>query len=153
MDNLIVADHVRFLRRLGLVPIRLAGEIMGYGINRIWRAVKKESLHLVAGGFLTPDQIDRRWMLEWGTPMGPCGFMDLVGLDVVRDIEMMYFQASGREDDCPPAFLDRMIEEGRLGRKSGEGFYTYPEPAFERPGWLTEDDGPDTHPSDTEDDG
>lgn len=130
----------RFLRRLGLVPIVARREIQGYPTNRIWRAVKKESLHLIAGGYLSAEEIDRAWMLDWGTPIGPCGLMDVVGLDVVRDIENVYYKASGDPSDKPPDFLDRMVECGELGVKSGKGFYTYPSPAFEREGWLTDSD-------------
>lgn len=128
----------RFLRQLGLVPIVARREILGYPTNRIWRAVKKEVLHLVAGGYLGPEEIDRAWMLDWGTPIGPCGLMDIVGLDVVRDIETVYHEASGDPSDRPPEFLERMIERGELGVKTGKGFYSYPSPAFEREGWLTD---------------
>jgi 3-hydroxybutyryl-CoA dehydrogenase len=69
-------------------------------------------------------------MLEWGMSIGPCGIMDEVGLDVVRDIETVYYRASGRPDDAPPLFLERMIQQGKLGQKTGEGFYKYPNPAY-----------------------
>ena len=130
----------RFLRQLGLVPIVARREIQGYPTNRIWRAIKKEALHLIAGGYLSAEEIDRAWMLDWGTRIGPCGLMDAVGLDVIRDIEHVYHEASGDPADRPPEFLARMIERGDLGVKSGKGFYTYPSPAFEREGWLI---GPD----------
>ena len=130
----------RLLRQLGLVPIVARREIQGYPTNRIWRAIKKDVLHLVAGGYLSAEEIDRAWMLDWGTPIGPCGLMDMVGLDVIRDIENVYYEASGNPSDRPPEFLERMIARGELGVKSGIGFYTYPSPAFEREGWLI---GPD----------
>ena len=139
-DPATIDEAKRFLRRLGLVPIVARREIQGYPTNRIWRAIKKESLHLVAGGYLSAEEIDRAWMLDWGTPIGPCGLMDVVGLDVVRDIENVYYEASGDPSDRPPGFLDRMVERGELGVKSGKGFYTYPSPAFERDGWLTASD-------------
>jgi len=126
-----------FVRRMGLVPIRVRREIMGYAVNRIWRAIKKETLFLVEGGYATPEDIDRGWMLEWEASMGPCGLMDKVGLDVVRDIEMMYYRESGSPSDRPPPLLDDMIEAGTLGEKTGEGFYTYPDPAYEQDGWLS----------------
>jgi len=126
-----------FVRRLGLVPIRVRREIMGYAVNRIWRAIKKETLFLVDGGYATPEDIDRGWMLEWEASMGPCGLMDKVGLDVVRDIERMYYRESGAASDRPPPILDDMIEAGTLGVKTGEGFYTYPDPAYEQDGWLS----------------
>ena len=127
-----------FIRDLGLIPIQVQREIMGYAVNRIWRAIKKETLFLVDGGYATPEAIDRGWMLEWDAAMGPCGLMDKVGLDVVRDIEMMYYRESGDPSDRPPPLLDEMIEEGTLGEKTGEGFYSYPNPAYEQEGWLEE---------------
>jgi 3-hydroxybutyryl-CoA dehydrogenase len=127
---------VAFVRSLGLVPIRVQREIMGYAVNRIWRAVKKETLFLLDGGYATPEDIDRGWMLEWDAPMGPCGLMDKVGLDVVRDIEQTYYEESGDPSDRPPQLLHDMIEAGKLGEKAGEGFYSYPNPAYEQDGWL-----------------
>jgi 3-hydroxybutyryl-CoA dehydrogenase len=126
----------KFLRNLGLIPILVRGEIVGYATNRVWRAVKKEVLFLLDRGYSTADDIDRGWVLDWGTSMGPCGLMDMVGLDVIRDIEMVYYQASGDPSDLPPPLLHKMIERGHLGVKSGKGFYTYPDPAYKRPGWL-----------------
>ena len=127
---------IAFLRKLGIIPLQVRREIMGYGCNRIWRAVKKEVLFLIAGGYMNPEDIDRGWMLEWETEIGPCGSMDYIGLDVVRDIEMNYFRASGDPSDRPPRFLEEMIAQGKLGMKTGEGFYKYPRPAYKRPGWL-----------------
>lgn len=129
-----------FIRSLDLVPIRVQREIMGYAINRIWRAIKKETLFLLDGGYATPEDIDRGWMLEWDAPIGPCGLMDKVGLDVVRDIEMMYYRESGDPSDRPPQLLHDMIDDGTLGEKSGEGFYSYPDPAYERDGFVEGDE-------------
>jgi len=126
-----------FIKTLGLVPIRLRREILGYASNRVWRAVKKEVLFLLDRGYITAEDLDRAWMLDWGTPLGPCGLMDRVGLDVVRDIEMVYYEASGDPSDRPPQLLLELIAQGKLGVKTGEGFYRYPDPAYQRPGWLT----------------
>ena len=112
---------------------------MGYCCNRIWRAVKKEVLFLLDGGYISAEDIDRGWMLEWETTLGPCMIMDMIGLDVVRDIEMNYFRASGDPSDRPPKLLLEKIEQGKLGVKSGEGFYQYPHPAYKESGWLKGD--------------
>jgi 3-hydroxybutyryl-CoA dehydrogenase len=131
-----IAAVEAFLKSIGMVPLRTKREIMGYAFNRTWRAIKRETLHLVAGGYADFEDLDRAWMLLFGTPWGPFGLMDEIGLDVVRDIEMQYYLDSGEERDKPPAFLDEWIDQGRLGIKSGWGFYTYPDPAYKRPGWL-----------------
>ncbi len=135
-----VESALAFVKKLGLIPILVKREIMGYACNRIWRAVKKEILFLLAGGYISPEDIDRGWMLEWETPLAPVMMMDKIGLDVVRDIEMNYYRASGAPSDKPPDFLAAMIAEGKLGVKTGEGFYKYPDPAYKRPGWIRGED-------------
>lgn len=135
-----IAAVMAWLKKLGMVALQVKREIMGYGCNRIWRAVKKEVLFLIEGGYMSPEDIDRGWMLEWETEFGPCGVMDYIGLDVVRDIELNYFRASGNPADRPPRFLEEMVAQGKLGMKTGEGFYRYPQPAYKRPGWLKGED-------------
>jgi 3-hydroxybutyryl-CoA dehydrogenase len=128
-----------FVRDIGLVPILVKKEIMGYAYNRVWRAIKKEVLFLLHGGFTTAEDIDRAFMLDWNVPIGPCGLMDEIGLDVIRDIEMNYYNASSDPSDQPPQLLLDMITDGKLGVKSGQGFYTYPDPAYRQPGFLKGD--------------
>ena len=60
----------------------------------------------------------------------------MIGLDVIRDIELVYYDESGDEHDAPPRLLVAKIEQGELGVKAGKGFYEYPNPAFEDPAWL-----------------
>jgi 3-hydroxyacyl-CoA dehydrogenase len=125
-----------FLKSLHHVPVVTAREIKGFSLNRVWRVMKKECLRLWANGYITPEDFDRAWILEWGTPYGPFALMDKVGLDIVEQIEMTYYNESKDISDLPPIALERMIEEGRLGEKTGRGFYEYPDPAYEKPGWL-----------------
>jgi len=127
---------LQFVKEIGLVPILVRREIMGYAGNRVWRAIKKEVLFLISGGYATAEDIDRGWILEWGTSMGPCMVMDACGLDTILNIELNYYKASGDSSDKPPQFFVDMVAQGKLGVKSGEGFYKYPNPAFSRPGWL-----------------
>jgi 3-hydroxybutyryl-CoA dehydrogenase len=62
--------------------------------------------------------------------------MDMVGLDVVADIEASYQAGSIDPSDQPSTTLRRMIAEGKLGEKSGEGFYHHPNPEYRQPGFL-----------------
>ena len=130
----------RFVRALGLTPLSVRRESTGFVFNRVWRAIKKECLHLVDDGVASFEDVDRAWMIATGTPAGPFGLMDMVGLDVVRDIEMVYYRESGDASDAPPQLLLDKIARGELGVKTGKGFYRYPNPAFQTAGWLKGDE-------------
>jgi 3-hydroxybutyryl-CoA dehydrogenase len=125
-------------RRSGLVPVVAEAESTGFVFNRVWRAVKRESLKVVAEGVASAEDVDRLWCLSMEAHIGPFAMMDRVGLDVVLDIERHYAEQSGDPNDVPPQMLVDMVARGELGRKSGRGFYTYPSPAWERPGWPRE---------------
>lgn len=124
-----------FGRSLGLFCAVVRGESKGFIINRVWRAIKRESLAVVDGGHADPEDLDRLFALFWGTGMGPFGAMDQVGLDVIADIEDSYIAISQDPTDRPSATLHALIDDGDLGEKSGRGFYEYPDPAFKRDGW------------------
>lgn len=133
-------EHVRqFALAARLTPLIVLKESTGFIFNRVWRAIKKETLHLVDNGVATYEDVDHAWMILTGMPIGPFGMMDRVGLDVVRDIEMVYYQESGDESDLPPKLLLDKIERGELGVKTGRGFYTYPNPVFQKASWLKEE--------------
>jgi 3-hydroxybutyryl-CoA dehydrogenase len=106
-------------------PIRVRKESTGFLYNRIWRAVKKETLRVVAEGVGEPEEVDRMWRVVMGGPAGPCETMDAIGLDVVLAIERLYAEESGDPNDYPPVFLEQWVNDGRLGQKSGRGFYQY----------------------------
>jgi 3-hydroxybutyryl-CoA dehydrogenase len=129
----------RFARSIDLTPLIVQKESTGFIFNRVWRAVKKEALRLVDQGVASHEDVDRAWMIVFGGSTGPFGLMDLVGLDVVRDIELVYHGESGDASDTPPKLLLDKIARGELGRKSGKGFYNYPNPAFGDPAWLRRD--------------
>ncbi len=125
-----------FTKAIGVTPLVVLKESTGFIFNRVWRAVKRECLHLVEEGVASFEDVDRAWICLYGTERGPFGMMDRVGLDVVRDIEMVYYEESRDERDRPPRVLLEKIERGELGVKTGRGFYSYPDPAFQDPSWL-----------------
>lgn len=134
LDTIEVAKE--WVRSLGCVPLTVNKEILGFCFNRVWRAVKRETLHMWAGGYVDFRDIDRAWMIFTGMSYGPFGLMDMVGLDVVHGIEMVYYNESGDPRDHPPEALKQMIERKELGVKTGKGFYTYPDPEYSRAGFL-----------------
>jgi 3-hydroxybutyryl-CoA dehydrogenase len=125
-----------FLDSLGFIPLVTHKEISGFSVNRIWRAVKKEALHLVDQGYCDFRDIDRGSIMVFGWSKGPFQLMDAIGLDVIRDIELSYYAETGDESDRPPNLLEDLVTRGHLGVKTGRGFYSYPHPEFEQPGWL-----------------
>jgi 3-hydroxybutyryl-CoA dehydrogenase len=125
-----------FLHSIRCVPLPVQKEILGFCFNNVWRAVKRQTLYMWAGGFVDFRDIDRAWMVFTGMTYGPFFLMDLVGLDVVLAIETVYFTESGDPKDAPPQALKDKVAKGELGIKSGRGFYSYPDPECARPGFL-----------------
>ena len=121
---------------LRCVPLEVKKELFGFCFNRIWRAVKREVLFMWANDYVDYREMDRAWMIVNGSPMGPFGLMDTVGLDVVYEIEMMYYLESKKKVDHPPLRLKEKIKKGELGAKTGRGFYTYPNPEYREPNFC-----------------
>ncbi len=137
-----------FGRRIGLLPLRVQRESTGFIINRVWRAIKKESLRVAEDGVASVEDIDRAFMIFFDVPKGPFATMDEIGLDVIADIERNYAAESGDPRDLPPPILTDLIEKGALGKKNNRGFYTYPDPAYAAPDFLTPATQTDNEPSD-----
>jgi 3-hydroxybutyryl-CoA dehydrogenase len=129
-----------WVRSIGCVPLTVKKEILGFCFNRVWRAVKREALYMWAGGFVDFRDIDRAWMIFTGMPQGPFGLMDKVGLDVVYDIEMVYYNESKDPKDRPPDLIKQKVDRKELGVKTGEGFYRYPDPEFGRADFMNPSD-------------
>jgi len=132
----VIETGKRFVSSIQCIPLTVKKEILGFCFNSVWRAIKKQTLYMWAGGFVDFRDIDRAWMVFTQMNHGPFAIMDLVGLDVVYDIEMSYYHESKDPKDHPPQALKEMIERKELGVKTGKGFYTYPNPEFARPDFL-----------------
>ena len=129
----VIDAAVKWVVSLGCVPLNVKRELLGFCYNRIWRAIKKEALFMWAEDFVDYREIDRAWMIANGTPMGPFGLMDAIGLDVVYDIEKICYQDSNKPEDFPPSRLEQKIKQGELGVKTRHGFYSYPNPEYNNP--------------------
>jgi 3-hydroxybutyryl-CoA dehydrogenase len=124
-----VIDFVKAtLPQFGLYPFEARKESTGFIFNRVWAAVKRESLEVVAEGVSTPQDVDQMFALNTGSA-GPFRMMDQVGLDVVLDIEEHYCAEHPEYPEGPRRLLRTYLQQGRLGVKSGAGFYDdYPRP-------------------------
>lgn len=122
-DPAVVALLMEVLPSYGLVPFEVRRESTGFIYNRIWAAIKRESLAVVEEGVSTPEEVDELFRMNLGADRGPFQRMDAVGLDVVLDIEEHYAAEREGLPEGPRRLLREMIAEGRLGVKSGRGFY------------------------------
>lgn len=95
-------------------------------VIRIWAAIKREALLTASDGAGTPAEIDAIFKAVLNTPKGPFEQMDVVGLDVVYDIEQHYADARpGEVPTAPREYLQNYLDAGNLGVKSGKGFFEY----------------------------
>jgi 3-hydroxybutyryl-CoA dehydrogenase len=123
-SDAVIADLMDRLPLYGVVPFHVKRESVGFIFNRIWAAVKRESLEVVKERVSTPAEVDHMFEVLLGTRGGPFRLMDKVGLDVVLDIEEHYAAVHPELPVGPRELLQQYIREGRLGIKTGKGFYT-----------------------------
>ncbi|MGW1604702.1 3-hydroxyacyl-CoA dehydrogenase family protein [Streptomyces eurythermus] len=127
-DPAVLALLMEELPKYGVFPFEARKESTGFIFNRIWAAIKREALSVVAEGVSTPQDVDRMWQINMGTPAGPFRMMDQVGLDVVLDIEEHYAAERPGLPTGPRELLKSYVAAGHLGVKSGRGFYDdYPD--------------------------
>ena len=120
-------------RGMGRTPIR-ARDSVGFVANRCVRPFFLESLRMLAEGVAPHDEIDRIVRLGAGLRMGPFELMDLIGIDVNFAVARSFWEQSFGEPRWRPAPIhERMVASGRLGRKTGRGFYAYETGAPHRP--------------------
>jgi 3-hydroxybutyryl-CoA dehydrogenase len=120
-----VATTTALIERIGRVPVLIEKEIDGFVVNRILHAASQEAMRLYEGGYADFASIDLAVEKGLNWPMGPFKLADFSGIDITYNARREKFEASGDEREKPPDFLRRMAESGRLGRKTGKGFYDY----------------------------
>jgi 3-hydroxybutyryl-CoA dehydrogenase len=112
-------------RRMGRTPIR-AKDSPGFIANRLARPFSLESLRMLAQGVADAPTIDRVVRLGGGFRMGPFELIDLIGLDVNLSVARSFHRQGGEPERWrPSAIQEEKVSKGRLGRKSGRGFYEY----------------------------
>ena len=113
-----------FAESLGKTPI-VVQDSPGFATSRLGVALGLEAVRMLEAGVASAEDIDRAMELGYNHPVGPLRLGDIVGLDVRLAIADHLHASLGSEVFRPPDLLRRMVNEGKLGRKSGEGFYRW----------------------------
>jgi 3-hydroxybutyryl-CoA dehydrogenase len=113
-----------FSRRLGKIPV-VVNDAPGFVANRVLMPMINEAIFCLSEGVATKEAIDEVMKLGMSHPLGPLTLADLIGLDVCLDIMTTLQRDLGEDKYRPAPLLRRLVDAGKLGRKSGEGFYTY----------------------------
>jgi 3-hydroxybutyryl-CoA dehydrogenase len=124
-DRGLLDTLLAVLPEFGVYPFEARKECTGFIFNRVWAAIKRESLAVVAEGVARPEDVDGMFKINFGLQAGPFQMMDLVGLDVALDIENHYCDEFSHLPRNSRELLQSYVDAGKLGVKTGEGFYSY----------------------------
>ncbi len=116
---------MELVRRIGREPVLMQKEIYGFIVNYVLMSLTRAAMHLYREGYASYEDIDKALKLGLNHPMGPFELSDFSGVDIMYNAMLQRFKETGDPEDQPPPFLEEMIKDGRLGRKSGKGFYDY----------------------------
>ncbi len=119
-----VQTVVRTAQELGKTPVEVS-DYPGFVSNRVLMPMINEAIFCVMEGVATPEAVDTVMKLGMSHPMGPLALADLIGLDVCLAILEVLHRGLGDDKYRPCPLLRNMVAAGRLGRKSGRGFYEY----------------------------
>ena len=94
---------------------------------------------LVTNGISSPEDVDRTWMITSKMAMGPFAILDVIGMETAYNVAAYWGEVNGDEQfKKNAAYLKKhFVEPNKLGIKTGEGYYKYPDPAYQRPGFLS----------------
>jgi 3-hydroxybutyryl-CoA dehydrogenase len=120
-----VERAVKMAREMGRTPVLINKEIDGFIVNRILHAATQEAYQLLNAGVASFEDIDIAVEKGLNWPMGPFRLGDFSGLDVTYNARMHMYTVTGDERLRPSAQLEAKVKAGKLGRKTGEGWYRY----------------------------
>ncbi|WP_104383100.1 3-hydroxyacyl-CoA dehydrogenase [Sphingobacterium sp. HMA12] len=137
-DPQIFDAVVDFAKSIGMVALPLNKEQPGYIVNSLLVPLLSAATDLLVNEVADVETIDKTWMVATGAPTGPFGILDIVGITTAYNINKMSAEAT--EDPLKiktVAYLkEHFIDKNKLGVATGEGFYTYPNPAYQAPDFL-----------------
>src|SRR5690349_5457827 len=119
------ARSVDFARRVGKTPITVRNS-PGFVVNRILCPMINEAIFVLQEGLATAEDIDLGMKLGCNHPIGPLALADMIGLDTMLAVMQVFYDSFDDPKYRPASLLKEMVAAGRLGRKTGQGFYSYP---------------------------
>ena len=120
----VVAKTVEITKQLGKTPV-VVNDSPGFVSNRVLMPMINEAIFCVDEGVATPEAVDQVMKLGMNHPLGPLALADLIGLDVCLAIMKVLQDGIDAHKYRPAPLLEKMVAQGQLGRKSGQGFYVY----------------------------
>jgi 3-hydroxybutyryl-CoA dehydrogenase len=120
----VVRAAGEFVERIGKTAIETKDR-SGFIVNMLLVPYLMAAVRMYEDGFATREAIDEGMRLGCGHPMGPLTLCDFIGLDVLYSVCDSLYEEFKRPEYAPPPLLKRMVASGRLGRKTGRGFYEY----------------------------
>ena len=118
------AEAIAFAHAIGKTPIAVKNS-PGFAVNRILCPMINEAVFVLQEGLATAEDIDTGMKLGCNQPIGPLALADLIGLDTLLAVMQVFCEGFNDPKYRPAPLLKEMVAAGRLGRKSGRGFYTY----------------------------
>ncbi len=128
-----IDDAKDFAQKIHMLPILIHKEVSGYVMNSIFLPMINAALFLWADNVTDPISIDKNWMVSMGVDRGPFGFLDIMGLNTAVNIEKGFYQTTKDERyEAVAEKLQEYVDDGKLGVATGQEFYHYPDPEYQK---------------------
>jgi 3-hydroxybutyryl-CoA dehydrogenase len=138
-DDDTLTQVAEFAIEIGMVPIAVRKEQNGYVLNTWFVALLNAAQTLVTNGVSTPEDVDRSFLIcNPGASRGPMAMIDMVGMQTALNV-LSYWGTRNQDEQMlrnAEYIKARFLDQGKLGLPTGEGYYRYPNPAYERPDFL-----------------
>ncbi|MBN6205248.1 3-hydroxyacyl-CoA dehydrogenase [Ralstonia pickettii] len=136
-DMKVFDSVVQFAKEIGMVALPIYKEQPGYILNSLLVPFLNAAQDLLVNEIADAATIDKTWMVATGAPKGPFATLDVIGIRTPYNLSAAKAQAGDKNAEKVAKFLkEEYLDKGKLGTESGEGFYKYPNPAFEHPDFL-----------------
>ncbi|GHC53714.1 3-hydroxyacyl-CoA dehydrogenase [Ulvibacter litoralis] len=137
-DPKVFDELVAFAKAIGMLALPLHKEQPGYILNSLLVPLLSAATNLLVHEVADPETIDKTWMKATGAPVGPFGILDVVGITTAYNIDKIAAETTNDATKIKTvAYLkENFIDKNKLGVSTGEGFYTYPNPAYKAPNFL-----------------